>query len=227
MWRITVNEADTDQVLYIEVILSFGDDRPVHEAAARTAAMHTGLYYLSVDGKVVFENSIKKEAGSDHSILSIEGIVEFAEQADLDDVRDVIDRQIRYNTAIAEEGLKGQYGASIGRTLLLSYGDTVYTRAKAWAAAGSDARMSGCELPVVINSGVVCDGAKASCAAKIASAVESGLLGMQMYMHGKEFFGGEGIVSKGVENTISNINQLAAEGMAETDREIIRIMLNN
>ena len=197
--------------------------------------------------------------------------------------------------------------------MLLSYGDTVYNRAKAWAAAGSDARMNGCELPVIINSGsgnqgmtaslpvivyarelrvseellyrallvsnlttihlktgigclsaycgaisagcgagagvmylhggrlreishtlvnalainsgVVCDGAKASCAAKIASAVESGLLGMQMYMHGKEFYRGDGIVAGSVESTIRNVGQLAQSGMAETDREIIRIML--
>ncbi|MBQ3154776.1 MAG: serine dehydratase subunit alpha family protein, partial [Clostridia bacterium] len=238
---------------------------------------------------------------------------EFAETADLKDVAGVLDRQIACNTAIAEEGLTGKYGAAIGRTLLMTYGNTVHNRAKAWAAAGSDARMNGCELPVVINSGsgnqgmtaslpvivyakelgvtqemlyrallvsnlstihlktgigclsaycgaisagcgaaagimylyggklneishtivnalainsgVVCDGAKASCAAKIASAVESGLLGMQMYMHGKEFFSGDGIVAGGVEATIRNVGQLAQSGMAETDREIIRIML--
>lgn len=78
---------------------------------------------------------------------------------------------------------------------------------------------------LAINSGVVCDGAKASCAAKIASAVESGLLGMQMYMHGKEFYGGDGIVARDVESTIRNVGQLAQSGMAETDKEIIRIML--
>jgi L-cysteine desulfidase len=197
----------------------------------------------------------------------------------------------------------------------MSYGNTVHNRAKAWAAAGSDARMNGCELPVIINSGsgnqgmtaslpvivyakelnvskellyrallvsnlttihlktgigclsaycgaisagcgagagvmylhggkfkevahtvvnaiainsgVVCDGAKASCAAKIASAVESGLLGMQMYMHGKEFYSGDGIIAGGVEATIQNVSKLAQNGMAETDKEIIRIMLKN
>ena len=80
---------------------------------------------------------------------------------------------------------------------------------------------------LAINSGVVCDGAKASCAAKIASAVESGLLGMQMYMHGKQFYGGDGIVASNVESTIRNVGQLAQSGMAETDREIIRIMLSD
>ena len=78
---------------------------------------------------------------------------------------------------------------------------------------------------LAINSGVVCDGAKASCAAKIASAVESGLLAMQMYMHGKEFYSGDGIVAGGVEETIRNVGQLARLGMAETDREIIKIMM--
>ena len=197
----------------------------------------------------------------------------------------------------------------------MAYGDSVHNRAKAYAASGSDARMNGCELPVVINSGsgnqgittsvpviiyarelhvsqdklyrallvanltsihlktgigclsaycgatsagcgagagitylyggklneishtvvnalainsgVVCDGAKASCAAKIASAVESGLLGMQMYMHGKQFYRGDGIVAGNVEDTIRNVGQLAHDGMAETDKEIIRIMLEN
>ena len=253
------------------------------------------------------------QTGADRSLLTIEGIVEYAETADLEPVKDLLDRQIDYNTASAREGLTGKYGAGIGRVLMLSYGDSVSNRAKAWAAAGSDARMNGCELPVVINSGsgnqgltaslpvivyarelgvsqetlyrallvsnlvtihlkagigclsaycgatsagcgagagvtylyggrfkeiahtvvnavainsgVVCDGAKASCAAKIASAVEAGLLGMQMYMHGRQFLGGDGIVTKGVEATIRNVSELAREGMRETDREILRIML--
>ncbi len=255
----------------------------------------------------------RAQTGADRSLLTIERIVEFAETADLEPVKDLLDRQIDYNTAIAREGLTGKYGAGIGRVLMLSYGDSVSNRAKAWAAAGSDARMNGCELPVVINSGsgnqgltaslpvivyarelgvsqetlyrallvsnlvtihlktgigclsaycgatsagcgagagvtylyggrfeeiahtvvnavainsgVVCDGAKASCAAKIASAVEAGLLGMQMYMHGRQFLGGDGIVTKGVEATIRNVSELAREGMRETDREILRIML--
>ena len=250
---------------------------------------------------------------TDHSVLNIEEIVEFAEQADLEDVKETLQRQIDYNTAIAREGLGNPYGARIGQVLLESYGDSVQNQAKAWAAAGSDARMGGCGLPVVINSGsgnqgitvslpiikyaeyldsgrekllcaliignltaihlktgigclsaycgatsagagaaagitylygggleeishtivntlainsgVVCDGAKASCAAKIASAVEAGLLGMNMYKQGSEFYSGDGIVTKGVENTIDNVGELAREGMADTDKEIIHIML--
>lgn len=310
--EIIVEEAKSEYILDIGITLKGNE----HTVYARTAQHHTGLYLIEVDGKAVYEKEIEKNADDmDHSVLSIEGIIEFADHADLNDVSDLLDRQIAYNTAIAEEGLTGKYGAAIGRTLLMSYGDTVHNRAKAWAAAGSDARMNGCDLPVIINSGsgnqgmtaslpvivyarelgvsqnmlyrallvsnlttihlktgigclsaycgaisagcgagagvmylhggkfneiahtivnaiainsgVVCDGAKASCAAKIASAVESGLLGMQMYMHGKEFYGGDGIVAGGVEATIRNVGQLAQSGMAETDKEIIRIMLNN
>ena len=307
---ITVTEADTNQVLDIGITLQSEN----HKVFARTVENHTGLCNITLDGVIIFEREINENnENTENSPLSIEGIIEFADNVNLDAVRDILDRQIEFNTAIAEEGLTGRYGAAIGRTLLMSYGNTVHNRAKAWAAAGSDARMSGCEMPVVINSGsgnqglttslpvivyarelgvskellyrallvanlttihlksgigclsaycgaisagcgagagvmylhggkfeeishtvvnalainsgVVCDGAKASCAAKIASAVESGLLGMQMYMHGKEFYGGDGIVARDVESTIRNVGQLAQSGMAETDKEIIRIML--
>ncbi len=308
--KIEVVEAKSDYILDIGITLK-GEGHTVY---ARTAQHHTGLCLIEVDGKTIFEKEIEDTVGNiDHSLLTVEGIIEFADNADIKDVSELLDKQIEYNTAIAMEGLKGTYGAAIGKTLLMSYGNTVHNRAKAWAAAGSDARMNGCELPVIINSGsgnqgmtaslpvivyakelgvsndllyrallvsnlttihlktgigclsaycgaisagcgagagvmylhggkykeiahtivnalainsgVVCDGAKASCAAKIASAVESGLLGMQMYMHGKEFYGGDGIVAKEVETTIKNVGKLAQNGMAETDREIIRIML--
>ena len=234
---------------------------------------------------------------------------------DLADVREVLERQVRYNMAIAEEGLCGNYGANIGKVLLATYGDQdVKVRAKAMAAAGSDARMNGCELPVVINSGsgnqgitasvpivvfakelqvseetmyralvisnlatihikegigrlsadcgavgagcgcgagiaylygdgkkegehaivnglaivsgMICDGAKASCAAKIASSVDAGILGYFMYKNGQQFIGGDGIVKKGVENTIRCVGKLASEGMLETDREIVHLMIH-
>ena len=258
-----------------------------------------------------------QESGSQHatdrSLLTVEHIIAFANEVDIADVQETLQRQIDYNWAIAEEGLRGDYGANIGRILLQSYGMSIHNRAKAYAAAGSDARMNGCDLPVVINSGsgnqgltaslpvivyakelgvtqqmlyralvvsnlvtihlktgigslsaycgataagcgaaagvtylyggqfreiahtivnaiaidsgMICDGAKASCAAKIASAVEAGLLGMQMQMHESQFYGGDGIVVKGVENTIRNIGTLASEGMRETDRTIIRMMI--
>ena len=287
-----------------------------HTAYARTCQYHTGLCLIQLDGKTLYEKEISQTTSSvDHSILDMEGILDFANTCDLKDVQDILDKQIEYNMAISEEGISGKYGAAIGRTLLMAYGDSVHNRAKAYAASGSDARMNGCELPVVINSGsgnqgittsvpviiyakelgvskeklyrallvanltsihlktgigclsaycgatsagcgagagimylyggqlneishtvanalainsgVVCDGAKASCAAKIASGVESGLLGMQMYKHGKEFYSGDGIVGGCVEDTIRNVGQLAHDGMAETDKEIIKIMLNN
>ncbi len=245
--------------------------------------------------------------------LSVEEIVSFADEVKTEDVRDLLETQIRLNTAIAQEGMSGRYGAGIGKILLRSYGNSVQNRAKAYAAAGSDARMNGCEMPVVINSGsgnqgltaslpviiyaretgasreqlyralvvsnliaihlktgigtlsaycgatsagagagagiaylygggyreiahtvvntlainsgMICDGAKSSCAAKIASAVEAGLLGMQMYMHDAQFYGGDGIVVKGVENTIRAVGELAREGMKETDLEIIHLMM--
>ncbi|MBQ8696355.1 MAG: serine dehydratase subunit alpha family protein [Clostridia bacterium] len=310
--EISVSEAVTEYILDIGITISGGG----HTAYARTAQHHTGLCRIEADGEVIYEKEIEQNAGDrDHASLSIEGIIDFADNVDISDVRELLERQIEYNTAIAKEGLTGKYGAAIGRTLLMSYGNTVHNRAKAWAAAGSDARMNGCEMPVIINSGsgnqgmtaslpvivyaeelgvsrdlmlrallvsnlttihlktgigclsaycgaisagcgaaagimylhggklpeishtvvnalainsgVVCDGAKASCAAKIASAVESGLLGMQMYMHGKEFYRGDGIVAAGVEDTIRNVGRLAQRGMAQTDREIIDIMLKN
>ena len=248
-------------------------------------------------------------------LLTVENIVRFADEVRISDVEEILQRQIHDNMAIAEAGLSGNYGASIGKILLLSYGNSVHNRAKAWAAAGSDARMDGCELPVVINSGsgnqgltasvpvivyarecavsqelllralvvsnlvtihlktdigslsaycgatsagagagagicylyggkfkeiahtivnalainsgMICDGAKASCAAKIASAVEAGMLGMRMYMHDSQFYGGDGIVVTGVENTIQAVSTIARDGMRSTDKEVIRLMMQN
>lgn len=254
----------------------------------------------------------KDDGSADRSLLTIEDIVTFADEADLADVRELLERQIAYNYAIAEEGIANNWGANVGSVLLKTYGNDVKTRAKAMAAAGSDARMSGCELPVVINSGsgnqgitvsvpvivyareldadkdrlmrallvsnliavhikygigplsafcgavsagcaagcgiayllggsikeishtlvnglaivsgIVCDGAKPSCAGKIASSVDAGILSYYMYQEGQQFYAEDGIVSKGAEATIRNIYRLGAKGMCETDDEIIRIM---
>ena len=287
-----------------------------HTASVTIINRHTLITRMEKDGKVLFAQDpvVQKADDTDWSGWSLDAIVDFAETVELSKVKSLLDGQIELNTAIAGAGLNRAYGAQIGRTLLDVCEDTVWTRAKARAAAASDARMGGCSLPVVINSGsgnqgltvslpvieyakhlgvcqeklyrallisnltaifqkhyigslsafcgavtaaagcgaaitwlhggtlenicdtiantvanvggMVCDGAKASCAAKIASAVEAGLLGMQMYMHGKEFYSGDGIVAGGVEATIQNIGQLAQSGMAETDKEIIKIMLN-
>ncbi len=286
-----------------------------HTSLAEIAGFHTNLIRLERDGEALVAHDYIEQTGAaktDRSLLTVERIVDFADKVKIEDVAPILDRQIACNTAIAEEGLRGDWGANIGSILLTAYGDGVHNRAKAMAAAGSDARMNGCELPVVINSGsgnqgltaslpvivyaqelgvdretlyralvvsnlvtihmktgigrlsaycgatsagcgagagvtylyggryseiahtivnavaidsgMICDGAKASCAAKIASAVEAGLLGMQMQRHGSQFYGGDGIVVKGVENTIRNVGELARLGMAETDHTIIRLM---
>ena len=311
---ITVNKADSDYPFDIGVRVYSGND----SAYVRIIERHTNVVLVEKNGKVIFEKTLSdgsEEVHEDRSLLSIESITEFADEVKLDDVRDILSRQIEYNTVIAKEGLKGSYGAGIGKILLSSYGDSVHNRAKAWAAAGSDARMNGCEKPVVINSGsgnqgitasvpvivyakengvsedtlyralvvsnlvtihlktgigclsaycgatsagagagagicylyggrfeeiahtvvnalainsgMICDGAKASCAAKIASAVEAGLLGWQMFSHNSQFYGGDGIVVKGVENTIRAVSRVAHDGMRSTDDEIIRLMIEN
>lgn len=279
------------------------------------AGNHTNVILKERNGEVLFKKEYKESVEAkktDRSILSIKSISEYADSVDIEDIRETLERQIEYNTLIAEEGLHGTWGANIGAILLKSYGESVQNKAKAYAAAGSDARMNGSEKPVVINSGsgnqgltaslpvivyakdlnvshgtllralavsnlvtihlksgigslsaycgatsagagagagvcylyggreneiahtvvnalaiesgMICDGAKASCAAKIASAVEAGLLGMEMQKYGREFYGGEGIVKKGVENTIDNVSRIAREGMRETDKTIIEIM---
>lgn len=288
-----------------------------HSALARISGYHTNVVELKKDGEVILKKEYKEEqkSGTDHSLLSVEKIVEYADTVDLDCVKNTLARQIECNMAIAEEGLRGDYGANIGKVLLKAYGDGVYNRAKAYAAAASDARMNGSNMAVVINSGsgnqgitasvpvivyakelgvtdetlyrallvsnlvtihlktgigrlsaycgatsagcgaaagitylyggkfneiahtivnsiaiasgMICDGAKASCAAKIANAVEAGLLGMQMQKNSSEFYGGDGIVVKGVENTIKNISSLARDGMRKTDETIIDLMLGD
>lgn len=285
-----------------------------HQAKVRIAQYHTNVVLEEKDGQVVSSKELvnQEEGLTDRTCLNVRDILNFAETVDIEDVREVIERQISYNMAIAEEGLRNSYGANVGSVLLNLYGNDIHNRAKAKAAAGSDARMSGCELPVVINSGsgnqgitvsvpvieyakelnvgeekmyralvlsnllaihqktrigrlsaycgavsagsasgaaicylyggdykavahclvnslavtsgMICDGAKASCAAKIAFSIESALLGFEMYKEGNQFRDGEGIVSKGVENTIINVGRLGKDGMRETDKEILRIM---
>ena len=278
--EITVSKSPLRCPFDIQVRVFAGGDT----AFVQIVGSHTNVVRIEKNGEVLLNKPFSEEAAQppeSRRSLTVEDIIAFADEVDLDDVRAPIARQIEYNTAIAEAGLTGQYGAAIGKILLDSYGDSVQNRAKAWAAAGSDARMNGCEKPVVINSGsgnqgmtaslpvivyarelkaseeqlyralvvsnlvtihlktgigslsaycgatsagagagagicylyggrydeiahtvvnalainsgMLCDGAKASCAAKIASAVEAGLLGMQMYRHDSQFYGGDGI----------------------------------
>ena len=308
---ITVGYSEREWIFDIQVTVKAGP----HSAFCEIAGHHTNVIRLERDGEVLIDLPFVEqvnEHATDRSLLNVEDIVEFANTVHIDDVRRVLERQIECNTAIADEGLRGDWGANIGRILLQSGGMSVQNRAKAYAAAGSDARMNGCELPVIINSGsgnqgltaslpvivfarelgvshdlllralcvsnlvtihiktgigslsaycgataagcgaaaginylyggqytdiahtvvnaiaidsgMICDGAKASCAAKIASAVDAGLLGMYMHMHKSQFYGGDGIVVKGVENTIRNIGILASDGMRETNRTIIKMM---
>ena len=322
---IQVEAVDYGQIFDITVRLAAGEET----AAVRIAQYHTNIVHIEKNGQVLLDVPVEENgaacgheggapagdglAGRD--LLTIADILDFAGSCDLDDIRPVLDTQIQYNTLISEEGLLGDYGANIGSTMLKFYGDDVRNRAIAKAAAGSDARMSGCELPVVINSGsgnqgitvsvpvieyakalavpkdrlyralavsnliaiheksgigrlsaycgavsagcaagcgiaylqgadyeaiahtlvnslaivsgIICDGAKPSCAAKIASSVEAGIMGYHMYLNGQQFRAGDGIVTKGVENTIRNVSQLGREGMRETDKEIVKIMLQD
>ena len=309
----TVRESESGALFDICITLTGGE----HQAACRIAEEHTNIVCIQRDGETVYSRHVDgnaPEISEEKELLSVERIVDFADGLNIADVKDIFDRQISYNMDIAEEGLCNSYGARIGQVLLKTRENDVVTRAKAYAAAASDARMGGCEKPVVINSGsgnqgitasvpvviyarelgasheqlyralavsnlvtlhlksgigplsaycgaisagcgaaagitylyggkfrevahtvvnaiainsgVICDGAKASCAAKIASAVEAGILGMQMFRQGSQFYGGDGIVSKGVENTIRNVSRVASEGMRKTDAEIIKIMLS-
>ena len=309
---ISVEPLENGDLLDIIITLFAGEDY----AKVRIAHSHTNIVFIEKNHEVLFRGNCPESAENcaetRDSLLNMESIFDFAETADLADVYPIIHRQIQYNSAISQEGLRNNWGANIGSVVLDTYGNDIRQRAKAAAAAGSDARMSGCELPVVVNSGsgnqgmtvslpvieyakelgsseeqlyralilsnlvaihqkkgigclsaycgavsagaaagcgiaylqggnlkvinhtlvnalaitsgVVCDGAKASCAGKIAIAVDAGIMGYEMYLRGQQFRGGDGIVSKGVENTIRNVGRLGAEGMRETDREIIRIM---
>ena len=309
---IAVEHIDNGPTFDIVVTVYKGQD----EAKVRIANFHTNIVRKEKNGQVLLDIPVKEDSEeglTDRSLLTMEGIWDFANTVDVEDVRETLERQMKYNMAIAEEGMKNDYGANIGKVLKDTWGDDIRTRAKAMAAAGSDARMNGCELPVVINSGsgnqgitasvpvivygrelgvseekllralvlsnltaihqktgigrlsaycgavnagagagagiaylcgggykevihtvvnalavvsgIVCDGAKASCAAKIASAVDAGILGYNMYIRGQQFLGGDGIVTKGVERTIENVGRLGKEGMRETNEEIIKIMI--
>ncbi len=309
----TVRESDSGALFDICITLSGGG----HQASCRIAEAHANIVSIRRDGETLYSRELGNyapETSADKELLTVEQIVEFADTLHIPDVKEIFDRQIAYNMDIAEEGLRNNYGARIGQVLLKTRENDVITRAKAYAAAASDARMGGCDKPVVINSGsgnqgittsipvviyarelgatdeqlyralavsnlvtlhlksgigplsaycgaisagcgaaagisylyggkfrevahtivnalainsgVICDGAKASCAAKIASAVEAGILGMQMFRQGSQFYDGDGIVSKGVEATIRNVSQVASEGMRKTDAEIIKIMLS-
>lgn len=308
---IVIRPSECEHALDIDMTLWNGE----HSASVRISGLHTNIVSIKKDGEILYKAGEKEKEQADipvdRNLLTIEGIVEFADSLETEDVAGLLERQISYNMRIAKEGMEHSWGANVG-SVLLKQRDDIRTKARAFAAAGSDARMSGCELPVVINSGsgnqgmtasvpviiyarelgktkeqlyralalsnlitihqkssigrlsaycgaisagcgagcgiaylqggdyravahtlvnslaivsgIVCDGAKASCAAKIAAAVDAGIFGYEMYLAGEQFHGGDGLVSKGVENTLQNISRLGKIGMKETDKEIIRIM---
>ena len=310
---VTIAPSDSELIFDIDLILHRGEDR----VRLRIVNHHTNLVYMERNGEVLLDLPVA-ESSEDHltdkSCLSIEKIVEFADCLDVEDVRELVGNQIACNMAIAREGIRGNWGANVGSVILTRQGDLLAKQAAAYAAAGSDARMSGCEMPVIIISGsgnqgitasvpvavyaeamgvteeellravtlsdlvtihqktgigrlsaycgaisagcgagagiaylkggkldavahtvvnaiailsgTICDGAKPSCAAKIAAAVDAGILGCDMYAENQQFWGGDGIVTKGVDNTVNNVGRLAREGMRETDKTILKILLD-
>lgn len=310
--KIEIALLESDCILDMMVSMSSG----ASSSKVRIANEHTNIVLIEKDGEILFSKSLqgtpsKEEDIPDYNLLTIKDIYDFACTCNLEDVSPILDRQIKLNTEISREGLRHDYGANIGKVLLTTGNDT-RTKAKASAAAGSDARMNGCDLPVVIcsgsgnqgmaaslpvieyakelgvgqerllrallisnlvtlhakngigrlsaycgavsagagagagiaflyggdenvishtivnalaiSSGIICDGAKSSCAAKIATAVETGIFGYEMFVNGQQFFDGDGLVVKGVENCIANFSRLGRVGMRETDIEIIHMM---
>lgn len=299
-----------EENLYIRAELIAGQET----AAVEVKTKHNHIARIVKNGKVVFEQQdIETQVSGDKSKLNIKDILEFANKVNLDDVREIINRQIEYNTAISKEGLNNKWSAQVGQTLMNFGTHDVRTRARAAAAAGSDARMDGCPLPVIINAGsgnqgitctmpvvvyaeemkadediliralvltnllslhqkhyignlsaycgavsagaaaacgiaflngadydvigktlinslgnvggIVCDGANASCAAKISSAVDAGIIGYEMAKHNLAFPFGDGLVEKDYERTIQNIGRVGRQGMKSTDVEILNIMI--
>jgi len=311
--EVEVCESQSGLVFDLAVTVFAGKEN----ASVRISHYHTNVVLVTKNDEIVYQNQDCDEISmahlTDRSFMNVRDILDFAESVQIEAVEELLQQQIDYNMAIADEGLRGNWGANIGKVLLETWGNDVKVRAKALAAAGSDARMSGCDLPVMIASGsgnqgitasvpvvvyagelgsskeellralivsnlitihqktgigrlsaycgavsagcgagagiawlhggrfeevahtvvnalatvsgIICDGAKPSCAAKIAASVDAGILGFYMFEHGQQFYGGDGIVTKGVENTIDNIGRLGRDGMRETDKEIIRIML--
>ena len=310
---VEIRPASSCLVFDIDLVLYGGSDK----VRLRIINHHTNIAYIEKNGEILQSLPIQ-ESSEDHltdkSCLSIEKIVEFADCVDTEDIRELVGRQVQCNMAIAREGIENRWGANIGSVLLARQGALLSKQAAAYAAAGSDARMSGCEMPVIILSGsgnqgitasvpvavyaealgkteeemlravalsdlvtihqktgigrlsaycgaisagcgagagiaylqggdfnavahtvvnaiailsgTICDGAKPSCAAKIAAAVDAGILGWDMYQEDQQFYGGDGIITKGVDKTVINVGRLAREGMRQTDQTILEIMLD-
>lgn len=150
--QIQVKPLETDELLDMIVTLYGGGSY----AKVRIANYHTNIVLIEKDGETLYEMGVMATEDAqmaDRSLLNVKDIYDFAKTVELEDVNELISRQIEYNSAISREGLDHDWGANIGSVLLKAYGDDIRVRARAAAAAGSDARMSGCEMPVIINSG--------------------------------------------------------------------------
>ncbi len=309
--NITVQHIEQGHVFDLEIHVYYEQEH----ASVRIVDTHTNIVQIEKNWQVIFEDKTTSlEHKADHSALIMKQIWDFSQTVDIDDVKEILDRQITCNMAIANEGIHNSYGANIGHVILNMDSDCVKTKAKAYAAAGSDARMNGCELPVVINSGsgnqgitccvpvivyakeldctqeqlyralvlsnltaiyiktgigtlsafcgavsagaaagagiaylhngtykeiqhtivnalailsgTICDGAKASCAAKIASSIDAGIMGYYMYKNKQQFYAGDGIVAHSVDETIQNIGTLGSQGMLQTNDKIIEMMIS-
>ena len=298
--------------LYVRIEARAGENT----ALVEIKDYHSNITRIEKNGEVLLS---AEEAGSeataiDKTLLNVHDIFEYANTVELSDIKDVLLNQIKCNSAIAEEGLKNPWGSQVGRTIYEhDLGKSVWNKARAYAAAGSDARMNGCPMPVVINSGsgnqgmtvslpiyvyaealgideekmlralalanlislhqkryigslsaycgavsaatgaacgiaymqggdyklicdvitnsinttggMVCDGAKSSCAAKIATALDMALLSYEMSKKNRAFMPGEGLVEENIEETIANVGRMGRDGMKSTDVEILKIML--
>lgn len=309
---VKISQSDSELSFDIDLTMTRGEE----QVRIRITNHHTNVIYLEKNGEILLDLPVvdtSEDHLTDKSCLNIEDIVAFADCLNVEDVRSIVGLQLQCNMALAKEGLANNWGANIGSVLLSRQGQLLSKQAAAYAAAGSDARMSGCEMPAIILSGsgnqgitasvpvaiyarelnkseeellravvvsdlvtihqksgigrlsaycgaisagcgagagiaylmggkshavahtvvnaiailsgTVCDGAKPSCAAKIAAAVDAGILGWDMYCEHQQFYGGDGIVTKGVDKTVQNVGRLAREGMKATDKTILDIML--
>ncbi len=309
--RCRVDFLDSEIPLHFIIEAEAGDDR----ATVEVRYAHTNLYRITRNGQTLFSaDDVPETAGrADRSMLTIDRIKQFADEAPLADIRPLLERQIRCNMDIAYEGMSGSYGLGIGRVIRASYAESPLTRMKAYAAAASEARMEGCDMPVIINSGsgnqgiassvpvivyareynvpqeklyralafsalltihqkeyigklsafcgavsascaaaaavtymvggtirqikdtidntlanipgIICDGAKASCAAKIASSLDAAMMAHYLAMQGKSYSADTGILKQEAEDTISCVGHIGKVGMRQTDKEIIKLML--
>lgn len=311
----TVEKLNTDKCLHIIIEESKGSD----VVTVEVVDLHDNVVRIEKNGETVLlkeaDDSKYYGAMTNRSFLTFDAVCDFAESTSLDDFIPILDKQIVCNMAIAEEGMTGKYGIGIGISTIKHYNDDVFTKMSAYTAAASEARMCGCVLPVITNSGsgnqgisasvplvvyarannidneklyrallisnlitiyqktfigrlsafcgaisatcgamcgiaflmganrevikntaintlatdigVVCDGAKASCAIKIACGFESARTALYLALDGKRYPGKCGLVCDDVDTTIKNVGRMAAKGMVSTDKEILDIMLEN